>query len=442
MSTTNKNSNNQNISPLRRWIYLNKYFIKISENKDIKSTATHFLLDGGLWKIPMDKYQEFLLLLSRDLENGIKYYISENRTKIFRFICDLDFYEEFAITTIQVERIVKVIQEVINEYYSNKHVIICGTETKQVIINSNEYIKTGFHLVWPKIFLSVEKAKQLRTEIISKLIDVFGQRELHNSWENVVDLAIYTDNGLRMIGSGKMVPCKLCKIKDINCEKCFGTGRIDEGRIYKPVSVLGETTDDYIKKIKQDYYIMLLETCICNYSNIPETKLIKELIIKEAELPEKKRRNKQFIHKEENDKKIETFIRKKFETNYSEINIKKVTKVDIYTYFVEVDNNFCMNVNRTHNSSNIYFQIKPSGICQRCFCKKDTSEGRIHGVCKKFFSKEVPLTKSLSNLLFDNIELNKSGKTKKQIINFNLTNDNCLNNCKNILLKLENDLLS
>ena len=82
MSITNKNSNNQNISPLRRWIYLNKYFIKISENKDIKSTATHFLLDGGLWKIPMDKYQEFLLLLSRDLENGIKAAYEWYKTKI------------------------------------------------------------------------------------------------------------------------------------------------------------------------------------------------------------------------------------------------------------------------------------------------------------------------------------------------------------------------
>jgi protein-tyrosine phosphatase len=131
MTTTANQNQNQiktNLSPLKRWILLNKYFIKISENKDIKSTATHFLLDGGLWKIPMEKYQEFLLLLSKDLINNCKYYISENRTKVFRFICDLDFYDDFVIDTPKIERIVKIIQEVVNEYYSSKSVIICGTE--------------------------------------------------------------------------------------------------------------------------------------------------------------------------------------------------------------------------------------------------------------------------------------------------------------------------
>ena len=441
-TVTNQNQNQikMNLSPLKRWILLNKYFIKISENKDVKSTATHFLLDGGLWKIPMEKYQEFLLLLSKDLTNNCKYYISENRTKVFRFICDLDFYDEFVIDTPKIERIVKVIQEVVNEYYSNKSVIICGTESKNVQINSVEYIKSGFHLVWPKIFLTVEKAKELRMKFILLLTETFGQRDLINSWENVVDLAVYTDNGLRMLGSRKMVPCKLCK-KDINCEKCCGTGKIDEGRVYKPVSVLGSEDSEYLKKIQNDYYIMLLETCICNYSGLSETKLIKELEINEVNNnmnTSKRRKNKKFLNGPEIDKKLETFIRKKFENNYSEVNVRKVTKVDPQTYFVEVDDNFCMNVNRHHTSSNIYFQVKPTGVCQRCFCKKETSDGRLHGSCKKFYSKEVTIPKVLINLLFDSTITKKN----KQIINFNLTHDKYLNNCKNVLMKLENELLS
>jgi len=120
------------------------------------------------------------------------------------------------------------------------------------------------------------------------------------------------------------------------------------------------------------------------------------------------------------------------------VNVKKVTKVDPQTYFVEVDDNFCMNVNRNHTSSNIYFQIKPTGVCQRCFCKKETSDGRLHGACKKFCSKEVTIPKVLINLLFDSVITKKN----KQIVNFNLTHDNYLNNCKNVLMKLENELLS
>jgi hypothetical protein len=295
--------------------------------------------------------------------------------------------------------------------------------------------------VWPKIFLTVQKAKELRLQFISKLLDVFGQRNIHNSWENVVDLAVYTDNGLRMVGSRKMVPCKICKIKDINCEKCQGSGKIDEGRVYKPVSVLNTNNSDYFKSIERDYYVMLLETSICNYDNHPETKLIKELIISNVNNANNltvKKKNKHMIEQtDETCKKVELFIRRKFD-KYGNINVKKITKVDRETYFIEIDTNFCMNVNRTHTSSNVYFQIKPSGICQRCFCKKESTEGRISGICKKYYSEEVKLTKNLSSCLFDNVIIKK----KKQIVNYNLTNNDYLSNCKNMLMKLENDLLS
>ena len=145
-NTDVKKNNYNSIAPLKKWILLNKFFIKTSEGKEIKSKATHYLLDGGLWRIPLERYQEFLLLLATDLQNGHKYYISENRTKVFRFICDLDFYDHFTITTLQIERIVKMIQEVVSEYYLNCSVIICGTESKSVTINSIEYTKSGFQL--------------------------------------------------------------------------------------------------------------------------------------------------------------------------------------------------------------------------------------------------------------------------------------------------------
>ena len=453
-------SNNKfnSLPPLRKWIISNKYFIKCSDtNKENKASATHYLLDGGIWKVPMDKYQEFLQLLSVDLTNGEYYYISENRTKVFRFICDLDFYDDSIITIPQIERVVNIIQEIIQEYYSDKLVIICGTESKTVTIDSNEYTKTGFHLVWPKIWITVEHAKELRIKFIEKLTSTFGQRDLVNSWEEVVDLAVYEDNGLRMIGCRKMSPCKKCNSNE--CEKCHGTGRIDEGRVYKPKSVISTgsilTNSDYLKTIQNDYYITLLETSICNYFSFDETPLIKELPINDSTSTVTTKHKMTIKNKDELTKKIENFIRKIYKTNHSNVNIKKVTKVEQTKYLVEPNNNFCMNVDRNHTSSGIYFQIRPTGISQRCFCKKHTTEGRIAGSCKDYCSKEMPLTKQLQVFLFGNTIVKK----KKQIINFNLTNENenvpvelkrtgsspniqsCLNNCKNILWQLENELI-
>jgi uncharacterized protein (DUF1499 family) len=431
-----------NIPPLKKWILSNKYFIKSSETKEKKVDATHYLLDGGIWKVPLGEYQEFLRLLSVDLQNGEKYYISENRSKIFKFICDLDFYEDSEITISQIERIVKKIQEVVTEYYSDQHVIICSSDTKKIVINSEEYVKSGFHLVWPKIWISVDHAKELRLKFIEILNNTFGERSENNKWEDVVDLAVYEDNGLRMIGCRKMVPCKVCK-RDTRdtCEKCNGNGRIDENRVYKPKSIIGKNVDsEYIKSVISDYYVMLLETSIMNYSLLPETNLIKDLPITITKKRIKKSNNV-IQQKDELNTKVENFIKKVYKQTHSKIKVKKITKVDDLKYFIEPDDNFCLNVNRNHTSSGIYFQIKPSGICQRCFCKKSSIDGRISGPCKDFASDEIPLSKILENFLFP------GKKNKKNLVNCKLTSSSsfdknlCLNNCRSILFQLENELI-
>jgi hypothetical protein len=185
---------------------------------------------------------------------------------------------------------------------------------------------------------------------------------------------------------------------------------------------------------------MLLETSIMNYCNLPETKLIKDLPI--TTISSKKKKNNTTTNTNETTTKLENFIRKNYKQTHSNIRIKKFTKVDDTKYFVEPDDNFCLNVNRNHSSSGVYFQIKQTGICQRCFCKKQTCDGRIAGPCKDFSSDEIPLTKVLENLLFPGTR-----KGKKKLVNCNLIGSlssdklKCLNNCKNILFQLENELI-
>lgn len=423
------------IPPLRKWILSNKFFIKSSEPKEKKVDATHYLLDGGIWKVPLNQYTEFLRLLSVDLQNGEKYYISENRSKIFRLICDLDFFDDAQITLKQVERVVLKLQEVISEYFSDQNVIICSSDTKLKVIDEIEYTKSGFHLVWPKIWITAEHAKELRIKFIEKMIEHFGQRHLVNTWEEVVDLAVYEDNGLRMIGCRKIVPCKYCKRESrSSCTTCNGSGKIDEDRRYKPVSILGKNIDiDYLKSVLTDNYVMLLETSIINYSNNPEINFIKDLPITIQQGKKKKKITGNSV--DDFTLKIENFIKKVYKQSHSKIRVKKVTKVEESKYFIEPDDNFCLNVNRNHTSSGIYFQIKSTGICQKCFCKKPSNN------CKDYSSDEIPLSKILQNLLFPN------SKSKKKIVNCTLTSSlstdklMCLNNCKSILFQLENELI-
>ena len=435
------------LNPLKQWVICNKYYIKTTDPKEKKIDPTHYLLDGGIWKIPCDKYLEFLKLLSIDLNNDEKHYISENRTDVFKFICDLDFYETDVISIKQISVIVNTIQEIIHEYFGINKVIICGSDSKKVVINSDEYIKSGFHLVWPDIWVTRTTAKELRLLFIKRLQSEYGERDPVNSWEEVVDLAVYEENGLRMIGCRKIGVCKNCKNKKEareNCGTCSGTGKIDENRVYSPKNVLNGT-DIYLDKLISDTFFKVSETSIYNYLFYPATKTIKELIFSVPKTIKKKPASK--VSKSDDETlKIEKFIKSNYKQNYSDVYVKKVTKVDDSIYFVDIENNFCMNVNRNHTSSGVYFQIKSTGICQRCYCKKTTTEGRIHGACNQFSSKEIPLNKALQTFLFGTVVSVSKGKSK-QIVNMNITKcsnlsvkDLCLNNCKIILRQLEIDL--
>ena len=444
------------LSPLRKWVITNKFFIRTNDSKEKKIGATHFLLDGGIWKIPKNEYEEFLRILSTDLQNNEKHYISENKTEVFKLISDLDFYEN---DTLDIISIINPIQDIITEYFSEKSVIICTADSKKVTINNIEYTKKGFHLVWPKIWTTTEIAKKLRILFIEKLTILFGERDPINSWSDVVDLSVYEDNGLRMIGCRKIGFCKECKNKKgkETCIPCNGTGKIDEGRVYKPAFVFPEN-EEYLNFIKTNYFMQVCETSIYNYLDFPETELIKEIKINEVV---KKTKKKTIDDRDETTIKVENFIKKNFKEHYSKIKVKKFTKESNERYYAEPDDNFCINVNRQHTSSSIYFQITQTGICQRCFCKKDSLEGRLFGPCTKFASKEVPLSKILKNILFGPSEItNKKGR---KINTFNISRNSstasldlgvtpnghknifsnkeiCLENCKNILFQLEKEL--
>jgi hypothetical protein len=416
------------LPPLKKWVIKNKFYLK-SGTKN--TNPTHYLLDGGIWKIPLTEYSEFLRLLSNDLINNEKYYISENKTEIFRFICDLDFYDSSETNIEYLNNILKIINEVISEYYPPQKIIVCGTDPKIINDSGNITIKTGFHLVFPKLWVNKNTAKALRDLIVSSIhVERISPQ---NSWEDVVDSCIYDQNGLRMVGCRKIIKCKNCKKEE--CEKCKNTGKIDEGRVYKPLFCIN-SDDEYINTLKNDYYILLLETCIINYLSLPETSKIKELIIQKKEGIQKNISKENDIN--DDYKKISAFIKKNFSKEYS-FEIKKITKLNDNLIVIEPVVNYCANVNRCHSSSNTYFQIKKSGICQRCFCTKKNNNNIS---CKEYSSKEIPLTTTLKNLFFK--ENNNKNQKKISNINISINNNkiNTIRNCKNFLKQLEFELLN
>ena len=281
------------ISPLKKWLIENHLFTR-------EKNYTHLLLDGGKLIIPESRMNEFLNYYTNDFINNHRNYICEGKTNIFRFHADLDFFQEEELEINELLTYISTIQSVLKELFVDKirttknnknnklKLYVCLTETGIKEKYGNIYKKIGVHLIWPNIYIDTEKSLIIRRLIITKFKNLYGERDKHNSWEDVVDESVYRQNGLRMIGSAKLYKCKDCRdnIRNkTNCQTCFGKGKIDEGRIYLPTYLF---LDENIKNIEdlrlknnktythKQFYQYIKETSIRNFNNI-ETPLIKEL---------------------------------------------------------------------------------------------------------------------------------------------------------------------
>jgi len=408
---------------LKQWVFLNKFHIKTSEYKQKKDKPTHFLLDGGIWKIPMSHYDEFLRLFAQDLQEGEKYYISENKTDVFKFIVDLDFFDTLPISLDYVTGIVGEFQSIIKEYFgAGFNVVVCGTDNKQV----NDRVKSGFHLVWPKLWVTVESAKAIRKLFVEHI----SLQDTGKEWNDIIDACIYEQNGLRMVGSRKIGICKQCKNKkDLkeSCQACDSTGRKDEGRVYKPVCILDSCSNRLDDYLKNDWYLILLETSIINYNNFEEVKPVKNLpVVNDKSRAYTPVQGLMSNNKDLLLKKVENFIKKNLKC-YAKTELKNYKKLNNEVYIFDSSDNFCQNVNRNHTSSGIYFLVKRSGVCQKCYCKKNN--------CNAYASKTIPLSKILENQLFGKVGVSK-------IMNTTVFNVSLYRNKELYIKNLENQLMN
>jgi hypothetical protein len=77
--------------------------------------------------------------------------------------------------------------------------------------------------------------------------------------------------------------------------------------------------------------------------------------------------------------------------------IKKVYKFKNNIY-IQTNSKRCLNMkNEFHKSNFVYFMIFKNKkgvdfVTQKCYCTCDTTEGRLNGKCKSFYSSPIPLT--------------------------------------------------
>lgn len=383
---------------LCNWFLKNKFFLKKADTKPY----THLCLDGGKLHIPTTKISLFFKYYTQGLQKGERYYITECRTPLFRMFLDLDFLEEEKKDKTFIIEVIKIIQQVMETYYSSTNVIVSSTESKTV--NKN-VVKTGFHSIWPSIIVDVKTAKILRLLFIRDCVRYFGTRSgAKNSWDDVIDECVFNTNGIRMNASAKMSVCpKNCK-KRHPCNTCNSTGRYDEGRIYKiqfthPDYSWGEilkknifNPETSIRNIKNEKYTM--------HKKFPIIKSMEKAINSTIPRGSKKSSLKVISRNDERFKQLQSFFNTIAIVEWR-APLKQLLVLSNSIYAAKIkDSMFCLNIDREHQRCGIYFIITKKGLRQRCYCTCKTLQGRKNGYCNTFESKLFLLPLALRLKLF------------------------------------------
>jgi len=105
---------------------------------------------------------------------------------------------------------------------------------------------------------------------------------------------------------------------------------------------------------------------------------------------------------------LETFVRQNMRGQQN-TRLTKMFKTKT-GHLVSTHSQYCENVGREHGSNHVWFMVDQKGvICQKCFCRCDTAQGRLHGFCKDFSGRKLQLPPTLvrkmypENKTFENV---------------------------------------
>lgn len=362
-------------NPLIRWLYSCDKIVK-----DLERPVTHFMLDGG--KIDLNKdYDTFQDIYAKNILE--KNCIVELKTEIFKLFIDFDV---LAIEEIEIKEYVFLIQDIIKSIYNIEPlcIVTCADKNKKIKRDSVEYLKQGYHLHWPEIFVNKEIAIKIRTVIVVKFTTIYGKIPgFFENWEKIIDKTVYGHNGIRLLGADK------CSISD-------GIKNY-ENRVYVIHSVyIGkemneDMTSEYINntlKAVKDTSIRCSETEITNHNSLPE-----------YEIQEDTEEEKSGFDNIKKDDYVYSAIQKFFinyAIGYRAEDIRKIVKIkEKEIYIIESKSKFCQNIDDFHSNNHIFFKLTPFGFCQRC---RSERYGKF-GCCRDYSSNLIQISSTLQSAL-------------------------------------------
>ena len=368
------------------WCRRRKYF-----GRGGGGDVSHLLLDKGVLCVPESSNDDFIHEYSRGIiMKGRPSCIVEYKPRVFRMFYDLDI----VTNDIQMAKMMSAgdFQENVKNIM---HVICVATvflfdvvRSSATICISNvpkkkgDEIKVGVHITFDNIFVTSPTALHIR----EKVLELLGVEEnpFSNSWEQIVDSAVFKGSGMRLPWAAKQDDLKRVYIPRLEYLLDSAESGIIETKL---------CPDDIIKSLTSVKEV-ISKTCLRAKGVL--TKLRNPEIDIECSSPTN---SGSFSHASLREysstiAEIERLIPAQYEGN-----VTGVIKAE-HVYMFRHSSRYCENVGRNHKSSNTYFMITKSGMRQCCYSRKDEDVGQKYCRCADFRGDYIKLPTSMIEELF------------------------------------------
>ena len=423
-----------------------------------KMPATHVSMSKASFHVPDDKEADFLRHYALGVTLGAKFFLVEQLTPVFRLFVDLDIAQLAGVKEHHMEGAAFIVQRTVSQFYpdvadddtTTLRAIVCTTTYKRKPPKGDipELWKSGIHIHFPNLFVTRTEALHIRESCVVELEgsgEGFGKRvPPSNSWREAYDETVYgkgtKGGGLRMVGSRKTDPCPQCDGKyrkkgDTSpvCIGCNGEAKVDSGRPYFPLLVLGgqprgarrSLRDLDAEKAYHDNFELLIRdtkvrTTLASIPDEPRFSIpdaaplyIETALRKKAGGGGRGGANGQLTvvprgnvaNTEPAWDALQLLVRESFGARYARVVLQSVTSNAARSYFtvhVSGENSrYCQNIRREHARNRIYFHVTADGIAQKCHdvATEQSAEMRF-GLCGSYSAGPEPIPQRLAPLLF------------------------------------------
>ena len=418
-------------SDLIAFLYKNQFLFK---SRTSAVELTHTLMDGqagGRICLPDHALDAFMAAYGSDLCRGVKLYVIERRTEVFKMHFDLDFNVIHGEAL--CEDIVETIRQAVASFLAPHSGKDAWCITCAVLDDARQARKSaGLHLVFPWLLVNSEQALWLRATAVSKLRR--RHADVETNWDTVVDIAVLTTNGLRMVGSDKCRDCSHCHNgKDARnfCPMCSRQGKIADNKVYWPwkthpqpitaglcadlranPAYAARMCSTRVPLARQKINAHFVIPCGAPPPSVrKKLKLVdakekgREHLLQDAEPASLRLRTESL----ELTSQLRAALADTLLQHHSAYGALEVVSLErlvglrhLDSYCVKVRGfgcRFCQNKQVEHTQQSVYFMINRRGLMQRCYSRKHIE--RTSGLCSNYASPPTALSSSLQTLLYE-----------------------------------------